>query len=417
MITIKPFKALRPRNDLCSSIVSLPYDVVTNEEVREIVSKKPLSFLRIVRSEVDLEPNIDPHTEEVYIKAKENMEEYIKKGYLIQDEKPNLYVYRLIKGDYNQIGFVAAVSVADYDQDRIKKHEKTRPDKEDDRVKHMDTTSAHTGFVFLAYRAEEELGKILKDIQETVPENDFSTDDNVRHTFWLIKDKSTIDFIVNKFKSIKNLYVADGHHRSAASSRVAKMRRENNMNKGSDLESEYFLSIIYPDDCLNILPYNRAVKDLNGKTINDFKNKIENSFVIEKVEANDDDGGYKPQESKNIGMYLDGDWYLLRPKHCIVDDDPVQGLDVSILQNYLLDPLLGIKDPRTDQRIDFIGGVRGSGFLKKVVDNGKYAVSFSMYPTSIAELMAVADANKLMPPKSTWFEPKPRSGFAVHLLN
>ena len=418
MITIKPFKALRPRKDLASSIVSLPYDVVTDEEVREAVSKKALSFLRIVRSEVDLESNIDSHSEEVYIKAKENLEEYIKKGYMIQDEKPSLYVYRLIKGDYNQIGFVTAVSVADYDEDRIKKHEKTRIDKEDDRVKHIDVTNAHTGFVFLAYRAEEELGKILTDIQNTTPENDFFTEDNVRHTFWVINDENISDRVVNKFKTIEALYVADGHHRSAASSRVAKIRKGKNMSKSSDLESDYFLSIIYPDDCLNILPYNRAVRDINGKTIDEFKSKIESNFVVEKVNANDDkDGGYKPQEPKNIGMYLGGDWYLLKPKHCIIDSDPVQGLDVSILQNYLLEPILGIKDPRTDKRIDFIGGVRGSGFLKKIVDSGEFAVSFSMYPTSITELMAVADAKKLMPPKSTWFEPKPRSGFAVHLLD
>lgn len=414
MIKIKTFKALRPKKELYSTITSLPYDVLTDDECRKITLDNPLSFLKIIRSEVDFNNDINPHSDVVYKKAKSNLNEFIKNGYLIQDAKPYFYVYRMKTKDSSQAGFIGAVSVNDYDKGLIKKHENTREEKVNDRIKHIDTVNAQTGFVFLTYKSSDSLNKILEEIQDTDFEVDFTTQDNVSHTFWVIKDDALIDKIIEEFKKIPYLYIADGHHRSEAASSVAKMRHNINNN---EKESDYFLSIIYPHDCLKILPYNRVVKDLNGKSPEEFIKKLENSFVVKKVESNCENNGYKPDSSKKIGMYLQNQWYLLVPKHCIIDNDPVSSLDVSILQNYILDPLLNIKDPRTDEKIDFIGGIRGTSFLKKLVDSGEYLVAFSMHPTSIQQLMDVADAGELMPPKSTWFEPKPRSGFTIHLLD
>lgn len=417
MINIKPFKALRPKKELYSSIVSLPYDVLTDDECREITLKNPLSFLNIIRSEVNFNKDIDPYSDVVYEKAKSNLDMFIKKGYLIQDEKPYLYVYRLKKDNISQIGFISAVSANDYDKGLIKKHEETRIDKVNDRIKHIDTVNAHTGFVFLTYRSKEELNKILDDIQKTDVEVDFTTDDNVTHTLWVIRDDKLINKIVEEFKKISCLYIADGHHRSVAASSIAKKRQGNNKENIKERESNYFLSIIFPHNCLNILSYNRAIKDLNGMSIEEFLKKIENNFIIKKESPNYDNDGFKPDSTKKIGMYLDGQWYLLIPKNNIIEQDPVSSLDVSILQKYIIDPILNIRDLRKDKRIDFIGGIRGTSFLKKIVDSGEYKVSFSIYPTSIEQLMEVADAGELMPPKSTWFEPKPRSGLAIHLLD
>ena len=408
MINIKPFRALRPKKELYPSIVSLPYDVLTDEECRKIVLNNSLSFLNIIRSEVNFNKEINLYSDVVYEKAKSNLDNFIKKGYLIQDESPCLYVYRLKKDKTVQIGFISLVSVEDYDNDLIKKHEQTRIEKVNDRIKHIDTVNAHTGFVFLAYRSKEELNKILGNIQKTEFEVDFITEDNVQHTLWVIRDNDLINKIIEEFKKISCLYIADGHHRSVAASSVAKKRQSNNIKK----ESDYFLSIIFPDNYLNILPYNRAIKDLNGMSPGEFLKKLKNSFIVKKASPNCDKNGYKPDSSKKIGMYLDGQWYLLVPKHCIIDADPVSSLDVSILQKYIIEPLLNIKDLRTD----FIGGIRGTNFLKELVDCEEYKVAFSMYPTSIKQLMDIADANELMPPKSTWFEPKPRSGLAIHLL-
>ncbi len=417
MINIKPFKALRPKKELYSSIVSLPYDVLNHKECKSITEKNPLSFLRIIRSEVDFNDNIDPYSDIVYEKAKKNFDEYIKKGYLIEDEKPNLYVYKLSTNNIEQTGFVCLASISDYDKGLIKRHEATRIEKVNDRIKHIDRVNAHTGFVFLTFKAITNLKKILADIQKTEYEVSFTTDDNISHTLWIIRDDKLINKIVDEFKKISCLYIADGHHRSVASSSVAKLRHDRDKDSKGDKEFDYFLSIIFPHDCLNILSYNRVVKDLNGRNSKEFLKKLNDNFVVKDVQPNNEYNGYKPDSSKKIGMYLDGEWFLLIPKHIIIDNDPVSSLDVSILQNYILDPILNIKDPRTDKRIDFIGGIRGTGILKKLVDSGEYMVSFSMYPTSIEQLMDIADANKLMPPKSTWFEPKPRSGMAIHLLD
>lgn len=417
MINIKPFKALRPKNELYSSIVSLPYDVLNIKECREITEKNPLSFLKIIRSEVDFNDNIDPYTDTVYEKAKSNFNEFIQKGYLMQDEKQCLYVYRLSTNNINQIGFVCLASVSDYEKGLIKKHEATRIEKVNDRIMHIDRVNAHTGFVFLTFKSREKLNKILNDIQKTKFDINFTTDDNITHTLWIINNDELINKIIEEFKKINSLYIADGHHRSIASSSVARLRHEKDKESNKDKESDYFLSIICPHDCLNILSYNRVVKDLKGGNPQKFLKQLEHNFVVNKVQPNNEGNGYKPNSSKKIGMYLEGQWYLLIPKHCVIDNDPVFSLDVSILQNYILDPLLNIKDPRTDKRIDFIGGIKGTGILKKLVDSGEYMVSFSMYPTSIEQLMNIADTNKLMPPKSTWFEPKPRSGMTIHLLD
>lgn len=417
MINIKPFKALRPKKELYPSIVSLPYDVLNTKECMEITKKNPMSFLRIIRSEVDFDDKIDPYSDIVYDKAKNNFNEFIKKGYLVQDKKPNLYVYRLSINNVNQVGFVCLASVSDYEKGLIKKHEATRIEKVEDRIKHIDRVNAHTGFVFLTFKSKEKLNKILKEIQKTEHDINFTTDDNINHTLWVISDNELINSIIEEFKKINCLYIADGHHRSVASNTVARIRHERDNDSNIEKESDYFLSIIFPHDCLNIMSYNRAVKDLNGKSPQEFLLQVEKDFVVNKVHPNNESNGYKPDSSKKIGMYMDGQWYLLMPKHDIDDNDPVNSLDVSILQNYILDPLLNIKDPRTDKRIDFIGGIRGTGILKKLVDSGEYMISFSMYPTSIVQLMDIADANKLMPPKSTWFEPKPRSGMTIHLLD
>jgi len=413
LITVKPFKALRPTKDLYPEISSLPYDVPTLEECREIVSKNNKSLLRIIRSEVEFE-NVDPHSDIVYNKAKEIFNDFIKKGYLKQDEKECFYAYRLINGAHSQTGFITVISALDYEEGRIKRHEKTRIDKENDRVRNIETIGAQTGFIFLIYKSKEELNKILKNIEKGVPDAEFTSGDNVTHSFWKIADDELIAKIKNEFKKIDSVYIADGHHRCAASAAVAKKKAE--ASKTKEIEANYMLSIIYPDSSLKILPYNRVVKDLNGLSKEEFIKKIEINFEIKKVNPNDKKG-YAPVKQKNIGVYLSGQWYLLTPKNNIIKNDPLSFLDVSILQDNILDPVLNIKDPRTDKRIDFIGGNKNSSYLTDLVDKNKFIAAFSMYPTSVAELMAIADSNNLMPPKSTWFEPKPRSGMAIHLLD
>ncbi|MCK4795931.1 MAG: DUF1015 domain-containing protein [Spirochaetes bacterium] len=413
MIHIKPFKALRPKKDLYPAIVSLPYDVMTIKEMKQIILKQQLSFLRIIRSEVDFDDDVNPYSEEVYNKAKENLCDFIKKGYLVQDDVPCFYIYRQKKGDFQQIGFVGTVSVLDYEKGIIKKHEKTRTVKENDRIHHIETLNAQTGFVFLKYRSESCLDRILEETQSSVPEVDFVTEDNITHTLWVIKEPQVINNIIEGFKKIPCLYIADGHHRAAASLAVSKK----NSNSSIEKESDYFLSIIFPHSKLQVFAYNRAVKDLYDNTYEEFIDKVKNNFSVEKVDSNNKNGGYKPEAPKQIGMYLNGQWYLLKAKDSIINNDSVFSLDVSLLQNYILNQILGVKDPKINKRINFIGGIRGTGVLKEMVDSKKYAVAFSMYPTSINQLMAVSDDNKLMPPKSTWFEPKPRSGIAIHLLD
>jgi uncharacterized protein (DUF1015 family) len=422
LITVKPFKALRPRADLYQSIACPPYDVPSFDEAKEAVTKNPLSLLRVIRSEVDFEKKVDPYSDEVYSKAKVNFNHLRAKGYLTQDTSDCYYLYRQKKGAYEQTGFVCGVSVDDYQKGLVKKHENTRTDKENDRVRHIETLDAQTGFVFLMYRSTKELNDILAKIRSGAPQIDYISDDGIGHTLWIINDQKVIAEITDGFKKINNLYIADGHHRAAAASAVAKLRRERDKGqtfpKGTVHEYDYFQAIIYPHDSLNILSYNRAVKDIKKMPAEDFITIVKTDFIVGRVEPNDGPKGYRPDSSKKIGMYFNGQWYLLEAKgHIKQISDPVKALDVSILQEYILSPVLDIRDPKTDERIDFVSGARGTGYLRELVDTGKFKVAFSMYPTTIEQLLAVADSNKLMPPKSTWFDPKPRSGVTIHLMS
>jgi len=416
LIKIKPFKGLRPKKDLYQKIVAPPYDVVSYDDCMKIVKKEPLSLIHISRSEVDFPVETDHYSPEIYEKAKQNLLDYIKKGYLSYDEKECFYIYKQTMGSNTQIGFVGVVSAYDYDNGIVKKHENTRQDKEEDRIRHIDITNCQTEPVFLAYRSKDSLNKILFDTEKTPPEVDFTTEDGIGHSFWVIKDDDLIKTIVNEFSQIPYLYVADGHHRTAAAVNVAK-RRDKATNNTTDKEYQFFLSVIFPDSLLRIMAYNRAVKDLNRNTVDEFLRRIDVHFTVEKVSFNDGKYGFKPTQKKQIGMYLHNQWYLLKAKKSIISDDPVKSLDVSILQDFILSPILGIENPRTDKRIDFIGGIKGTDILKDMVDTKDFAVTFSMYPTSMEELFAVADSNNLMPPKSTWFEPKLRSGMVLHNLD
>jgi len=415
MATIRPFRALRPRKELADKIASPPYDVISTEEAKEIAKNNPLSFVRIIRPEVDFEHKVDPHSEEVYRKGRENLENFIKEGYLFQDDKPRFYVYRQTMGEHTQVGLVACLSCEEYEKGIIKRHELTREEKEIDRAKHIELLGAQTGPVFITYRSLEEIDSLILEGTRGEPEYDFESD-GVRHTFYVIEDEQHIKKIIDAFQEIPALYIADGHHRSAAAARVMHWRKERNKNHTGEEEYNYFLTVIFPHNHLRILDYNRVVKDLNGLSKEEFLKKIQERFDIEEKGATGNP--YKRETPHTFGMYLDGKWYKLTAKSTIVDEeDPIKSLDVSILQEHLLDPILGIKNPRKDKRIDFVGGIRGLHWLEKLVDEGKFRVAFSMYPTTMDQLLKVADAGLIMPPKSTWFEPKLKSGLAVHLLD
>jgi len=413
MAKIKPFKGVRPAFDKIKDVASPPYDVLNSAEARVAVQGKPYSFLHVIKPEVDLPEDIDLYDEKVYQKGKENLYRMMQEGVLIQDATPCYYIYRLIMGDVCEVGLVAGTSVEDYENDVIKKHEHTRADKEADRIKHVDTLNANTGPVFLTYPAREDLDALMNELMKATPDYDFTADDNVRHTFWKIEDADVINKITDIFTRIPNLYVADGHHRSASGTKVGQQRRAANPNHTGDEEYNYFLSVIFPHDQLYIMDYNRVVKDLNDLSNGEFMAKVEEKFSVEKIGYEP----YKPEALHTFGMYLDGAWYKLTAiDGTFPANDPVKSLDVSIMQENLLHPILAIGDPRTDKRIDFVGGIRGLDELSRRVDAGE-AVAFSMFPTSIEQLMAIADAGKVMPPKSTWFEPKLRSGVIVHLLD
>ncbi len=414
MAKIKPFKGVRPAADKIKEVASPPYDVLNSQEARKQVKDKPFSFLHVVKPEVDLPENIDHYDEKVYLKGKENLYKFIKDGILIQDDKPCFYLYRLIMGNIDQIGLVASASIEDYENDIIKKHEHTRADKEADRIKHVDTLNANTGPVFLTYKAREDFNDLAKNIMNSKPVYDFEADDGIKHIFWKIEENDVIENIKKIFSEIDFLYVADGHHRSASGTIVGQRRRENNPQHTGEEEYNFFLSVIFPDNQLYIMDYNRVVKDLNKLSADEFLKLAKKKFDVKEFSATE---GYHTKGLHNFGMYLDGTWYDLKAKTGTFDEnDPVKSLDVSILQENLLSPILGIGDPRKDKRIDFVGGIRGLDELSKRVDAGE-AVAFSMFPTSIEQLMAIADAGKVMPPKSTWFEPKLRSGVIVHLLD
>ncbi len=412
MAVIKPFKGLRPVLEKVSEIASPPYDVLTSKEAREIIKNNPISFLRIVKPEVDLPPDINLYDERVYLKGKENLEKFINQGLLIQDETPSLYIYQQIMGNHLQTGVVACASVDEYEGGIIKKHENTREEKEMDRSKHIDILNAQTGPVFLTYRNSQGIDSIISELIKESPLYNFISENGVEHKFWKVSKKENIDRIQNAFSRIPFLYIADGHHRSAAASRVRKWRRDKNPSHNGTEEYNYFLSVIFPDNQMLIMDYNRVVKDLMGLSPDEFIAEVKKKFLIEKVSDR-----YKPDKPHRFGMFLDKQWYKLTPKNDIIDEkDPVKSLDVYILQEYLLNPVLGIKNPRKDKRISFVGGIRGIEALEKMVQEEKYKVAFAMHPTDISSLMEVADANKVMPPKSTWFEPKLRSGIVTHLL-
>ena len=413
MPLIRPFTGLRPATKSADAVIAPPYDVLNSSEARERTVDKPWSFLHVSKAEIDLPEGTDPYDASVYAKSAENFNRMLAEGMLVQDDTPCYYVYRLVMGKHTQTGIAAAASVDAYDAGRIKKHEFTRPAKEDDRVRQIDALSAQTGPVFLVYRADTVVDGILADVADGMPDMDVTADDGIRHTLWVIRDVQQINAISFAFESMDALYVADGHHRSAAASRVAVSRKAANPNHRGDEAYNYFLSVIFPHDQMYILDYNRVIRDLNGMEATGFVARAGESFD---VELSDDP--VRPEKAGSFGMYLDGSWYALAIRdELIPKGDPVARLDVSLLQVNLLAPLLGIGDPRKDERIDFVGGIRGLSELEKRVDSGEMAVAFSMFPTSMDDLIAVADSGQVMPPKSTWFEPKLADGVVSHLLD
>jgi uncharacterized protein (DUF1015 family) len=412
MPLIRAFPGLRPAAGRADEVAAPPYDVMNDAEAREMVKGKPWSFLHISRSEVDLSPTVDPYSPLVYAKAAENLATMRHEGVLVQDGSDCYYVYRLSIGGHSQLGVVAAASVAAYDTDRIKRHELTRPTKEQDRVNQIEALNAQTGPVYLVYPSDERIDDLLAGVAEGEPAIDITAADSVRHQIWVLSDKTRITALTMLFDALPALYVADGHHRSAAASRVAAVRAAANPQHTGDEPYNYFLSVIFPHQQTRILDYNRVVKDLNGLTPDQFLEAVGERFKVEKTSES-----LKPTETGQFAMYLNGYWYRLTlSAKQIPISDPVASLDVSLLANELLEPILGIADQRTDSRIDFVGGIRGLKALKARVDSGEWAVAFSLFPTSMAALMAVADAGKIMPPKSTWFEPKLADGLVSHLL-
>ncbi len=410
MADIKPFLCIRPAEGKAADIAALPYDVYNRKEAKEAVRKNPDSFLKIDRAETQFEDDIDMYDDRVYQKARDILWEMFEKGEFIQEKKPCYYVYELTMDGRMQTGIVACASIDDYADGIIKKHENTRAEKEADRIRHVDICNAQTGPIFLAYRANAVIREAVGRAKERRALYDFVSEDGISHRVYKISDVSDIEKIQNAFAEIGEIYIADGHHRAASAVKVGFMRREKQPSYTGEEEFNYFLSVLFPDEELMILDYNRLVKDFNGYTEAEFLEKAGEIFEVTQL-----DGARKPQEKGEISMYLSGTWYCLKIKEKDRSEDPVEGLDVSLLQNLLLNPVLGIQDPKTDARIDFVGGIRGLKELERRVEED-CAVAFAMYPTSIQELFAVADAGMLMPPKSTWFEPKLRSGLFIHAL-
>lgn len=407
MPLIRPFAGLRPAAGRAEEVLAPPYDVLNSDEARQRVIGRPLSFLHISKAEIDLPEGTDPYDLAVYEKAAENLRAMIAQGVLVRDEQPCYYVYRLTMGDHVQTGLVAVASVAEYDKNRIRKHEFTRPAKEDDRVRQIEALNAQTGPVLLAYRSQADIDHLIDAVTKSAPECDIKAYDGIGHTIWVIRDQALIEKLTNGFDQMDALYIADGHHRSAAASRVAAK-----LDRQGDAMSNYFLSVIFPHKQMKILDYNRVVKDLNGLSTSQLMNKISVAFDVLEEQS-----PVTPVRPGEFGMYLQGRWYRLTIHPDLVSKDPVSRLDVSLLADRLLEPVLGISDPRRDPRIDFVGGIRGLRELERRVDNGEMALAFSMYPTSMEDLMAVADADEVMPPKSTWFEPKLADGLVSHLLD
>ncbi len=412
MALVKPFRSIRPVKELAGRIAALPYDVYNREEAKKETLAEPLSFLAIDRAETQLGDHVSTYDDIVYDKARQLLEEMIEQGNMFLDEDEAYYIYQLTMDGRSQSGIVACSSIDDYLDGTIKKHEKTRQDKEIDRIKHVDALNAQTGPIFLAYRAEKVIDDTVAQVQKEEPIYSFDSADGVGHKVWKVTNADKIKLISDAFDKIDNTYIADGHHRTASAVKVGLKRREENPGYVGDEEFNFFLSVLFPHNQLMIMPYNRAVKDLNGLTVDEFFDAIKGNFNVKLIGKE----AYSPLTKGEFGMYIDDNWYCLNPKEELnIPNDPVSSLDVSILQDYLLQPILAIEDPRTDNRIDFIGGIRGLDELERRVE-GDMKVAFSMYPTSIDELLDVADADMLMPPKSTWFEPKLRSGLFIHSL-
>lgn len=413
MSLIKPFRGLRPLPEHAADVAAPPYDVLNTAEARQRAAGKPWSFLHISKPEIDLPEGTDPYAAEVYAKGAENLQREIDEGILMRDAQPCYYVYRLRMGEHVQTGLVFTGSVADYDTNRIRKHEYTRPQKEDDRVRQITELNAQTGPVLLAYRGTTEIADIIGQVAAGTPTYDLIADDGVGHTLWVMDDQAQINRLTEIFDAMDALYIADGHHRSASGSRVAKAKNAQARSVAGDNSWDYFLCVAFPHDETRILDYNRVIKDLNGLSPEELLEKTAANFIIEETADR-----AKPGKPNQFGMYLGGQWYQLEinPER-VPHDDPVARLDISLLQDNLIAPLLGITDPRTDNRIDFVGGIRGLEELERRVDSGEMQIAFALYPTSMHALMAVADANEVMPPKSTWFEPKLADGLISHVLD
>ena len=410
MAIIKPFAALRPKPELAARICELPYDVMSSEEARQIAAGNPLSFLHVSKPEIDLPPAIDLYAPEVYAKGKENFQRLIAEGALRQDAQPCFYLYRQVMGRHSQVGLVAAASCVDYLEGIIKKHELTRPDKENDRIRHIETLNSQTGPVFLVYRASQGLDQLVTRKIAQVPSIDFIANDGVRHTAWMVGDAPDIRCLEAEFAPMPALYIADGHHRCAAAARVCQAR------KGAG-QSAFFLSVIFPHNQVQILPYNRVLKDLNGLSPGRLLETLDRVFIIQPPAASLQPPLPAPTRKHQLGLCLEGKWHTVnfRPNFTAASD-PIEQLDVTLLQKHVLEPIFGIHDPRTSKRVNFVGGIRGTAELERLVNRGEYACAFSLFPTSIEDLMTVADAGGIMPPKSTWFEPKLRDAMFCHTI-
>lgn len=409
MASIHPFKALRPTTELAAKVASRPYDVLNSAEARVEANGNPASFLHITKSEIDLPESIDIHTMEVYEKAKENIEKFIQEGILFREANPCYYIYRLIMNGRSQTGLVAGSSVDDYENDIIKKHEFTRPEKEQDRINHIKISGAQTGNVFLAYRNVEDIDQLIAQWQEAQAATyDFTAEDGIQHTIWVVNDAETIEKITSLFTTqVPCTYIADGHHRAASAAKVRKA-----LGKEAGEGANWFLTTLFPSNQLHILDYNRVVKDLHGMSPEELLSNLQEDFDVTSIGKE----AYRPENLHDFGMYLGGHWYKLTAREDSYTNDPIGVLDVTILSEQILNKQLGIKDQRTDKRIDFVGGIRGLQELEKRVDSGEMAVAFSLYPVSIQQLFDIADSGEVMPPKSTWFEPKLRDGLLTHLI-
>jgi len=411
MATFKPFRALRPKPEYAKDVASRPYDVLNAQEARQEADGNKYSFLRVIKPELELPDDIDPYGANVYNQGLENLNFLRSEQIIEKDATPSFYIYRLTMDGREQTGIVGCCHYQEYFDGHIKKHELTRTAKENDRVRHVETQNANAEPVFFSYRGLDSINQVITNATQSDPVYDFTADDGIRHELWVINDESSISRIENDFKSVPDLYVADGHHRTAAAARVGQQKKDNNPNHDGTEEYNFFMAVLFSDDQLKIFDYNRVVQDLNGMSTDQFKEKLQRIFEISELES-----AQSPSIKGIFSMYLDKKWYSLNPKEVISSDNPKENLDVTLLSEKVLDPILGIQDLRKDTRIDFVGGIRGLGELERRVDSGEMAVAFALFPVSMAELLAIADAGEIMPPKTTWFEPKLRSGLFIHEL-